>query len=386
MILSQLPFSGKERALNRFAALLTIPLVLFSACSEKHSSNPVDSPTSSGLAVVCTTGDNEYNISVVDYVNNKAYNDLLSVSKTCKLTQYGDYVYIIDKNSDRIIKFDPVNRTAVGELSMGPKSAPESIVFVSSTKAYVTLSDSAAVKVINPSSMTLTKSISIASLGDPDGDPDQGNGVIKDGKLYVSLRRANGNNLNDYSSIAVINTAADTVMTEIRLNTNGIAGTNDRSLGGDTYGSTSVTGNLYAYVIGSIAKGTDGAIELVDTSAMTTTTLMTESEIGGNILCWVFDTPTTGWAMAGLSSTSGGEGYGLKRFNLNTLTFTSVSAFQGSERCWAMDVTPDGLVLVGSQDENNPGIWVYDSKNSYKPVFEKPIDVGLIPSRLIVVR
>jgi hypothetical protein len=91
--------------------------------------------------------------------------------------------------------------------------------------------------------------------------------------------------------------------------------------------------------------------------------------------------------MVGLSSTSaGGEGYGLKRFDLNALSFTPVSTFQKSNRCWAMDVTADGLVLAGSQDENNPGVWVFDSRNGYKAVFEKPINVGLLPDRIIAVR
>ncbi len=363
-------------------------LMLAAGCSNNDGNgNPLGPSVTSGLAVVSTTGDSENSISVIDYINNKAYNDLLSVNKTCKFAQYDGYVFIIDKNGNRIIKFDPSSRSVVGELSMGTNSAPESIAFLSSTKAYVTMSDSAAVKIINPTSMRTLSSISIASLGDPDGDPDQGNGVIKDGKLYVSLRRANGNGLNDYSSIAVIDTKADTLMTEIRLKTNGIAGTSDRSLGGVVNGSNTVAGSLYASVIGSIAKGTDGAIELVDTSTMTSSVLLTESQIGGNVLTWTFDSPTTGWAMVGLSSTSaGGEGYGLQRFDLNALSFTPVSTFQKSNRCWAMDATSDGLVLVGSQDENNPGVWVFDSRNGYKAVFEKPINVGLLPDRIIAVR
>jgi hypothetical protein len=135
-----------------------------------------------------------------------------------------------------------------------------------------------------------------------------------------------------------------------------------------------------------VSKTDDGAIERIDSGTMTTAIIMSESDIGGNISNWVFDTPTTGWAIAGLSTTSGGAGWGLMRFDLAARTFTSVSAFQKSYYCWALDYTPEGFVLVGSQDENNPGVWVFDSLNGYKPVFEKPIDVGLLPKRLIVVR
>lgn len=371
---------GKEFFVRR-AGIFCLVLLLFCAgCVYDDDKTGGGTGSSSTIAVVATGGDDESNISVIDYADSVAYNDLLSVSGTCELAQYDGYVYLIDKDGNRIIKFDPVNRIAVAELSTGPGSAPESIAFLSGTKAYVTMSDSASVKVINPSGMTVTKSIDIAFTADADGDPDQGNGVIRNGKLYVALRRSNGSKLTDYSSVVVINTAADTVMTVIQLATNGIAGAGKNPLGG---GSGSAV--AYASVIGSVSKATDGAVEMLD-STMTASVVMTESQIGGNISNWVFDTPTTGWAIAGLSTTSGGEGWGLKRFDLTAGTFTDVSSFQKSYYCWALDYTDDGLVLVGSSDENNPGVWVFDSRNGYAPVFSGPISTGLLPKRLIVVR
>lgn len=374
--------------MKRLTLLALVFSVVFGAgCSDdKSNGNPVGPGSSSGLAVVSTGGDNESNLAVVDYVNNKAWIDLMPLSATVELAQYGGYVYILDKDGDRVIKFDPAARTAVAELGTGPKSAPESIAFLSATKAYVTMSDSATVKVINPSNMRAIKSISLASLADADGDPDQGNAVIRDGKVYVALRRSSGSKLTDHSGIAVIDATADTLIGEIKLKTNGIAGASKHSLGGDPHGSTVVTGTIFAYIIGSVSKATDGGIESIAPGSMETASVMSETQIGGNISNWVFDTPTTGWAIVGLSTTSGGEGWGLKRFDLTAGTFTAVSDFQKSSYCWAVDFSDEGLVLTGSQDENNPGVWVYDSKNAYKPVFEKPINTGLIPKRIIVVR
>ncbi len=366
---------------------LAVSLASGLGCSDdKSNGNPVGPGSSSGLAVISTGGDNESNLAVVDYINNKAWIDLMPLSATVELAQYDGYVYILDKDGDRIIKFDPVSRTPVGELGTGPKSAPESIAFLSATKAYVTMSDSATVKVINPSNMRVVRSISLASLADADGDPDQGNAVIRDGKVYVALRRSNGSKLTDHSGVAVIDAAADTLIGEIKLTLNGISGASKHSLGGDPHGSTVVTGNIYAYIIGSVSKATDGGIEAIPTGSMESTSIMSETQIGGNVSNWVFDTPTTGWAIVGLSTTSGGEGWGLRRFDLTAGTFTAVSDFQKSAYCWAVDFSDEGLVLVGSQDENNSGVWVYNSQNGYKPVFEKPINTGLIPKRIIVVR
>lgn len=360
---------------------------VWTGCSDDDNDNPTSPGTStSGIAVVSTGGDSESNISVIDYVNNKAYNDLLSVSGTCELAQYGKYVYLIDKDGGRIIKFDPVKRTPVNECSTGSGSAPEAIVFVSSEKAYVTLADYATVGIFNPTSMTMTGSIDISSMADADGDPDQGNAVLKDGRLYVSLRRSSGSKLTDHSSIAVINVADDTVVGEIILLTNGISGASKNSIGGVVSSATSASGDLYPYMIGSVSKATDGAIERIDTANLTTTLVMTEETIGGNISNWVFDSPSTGWAIVGLSTTSGGEGWGLSRFDLIAGTFTPVSSFQKSYYAWGVDYTPEGYVLVGSNDENNPGVWVFDSAKNYEPVFEKPINVGLLPKRLIVVK
>ena len=164
-----------------------------------------------------------------------------------------------------------------------------------------------------------------------------------------------------------------------------IIGGTQLCIGGQVRGASSVEGDLYPYVVGSVTKIEDGAIERVDEKNMTTKVLYTENEIGGNMLLWVFDSPVTGWAVAGLGDRYGGEGWGLTRFDLTAGTFKAVSSFQKSDYTWALDCTGDGLVLVGSKDEDNPGVWVYDSKNDHKPVFEKPINVGLLPARLIIV-
>ena len=355
-------------------------------CSKDKDNNPVNAGSGVRLAVISTEGDDEANISVIDFETGTAWNDLLPVSGACEMGQYGDYVYLVDKDGDRVIKFDPEARTALGELSTGAGSAPNSIVFVSAAKAYITLADNPSIMIINPSTMTESGSIDISDMADSDGDPDQDHAVIKDGKLYVALRRSSGRSLSDYSSIAVIDIATDTVAGEIILQTNGIAGASKYSLGGQVRGSQTVAGDIYPYIVSSISYPDDGAIEVLDTAAMTSEVLYSETDIGGNMTIWVFDTPVTGWGIAGLSTTSEGEGWGLTHFNLATGSFEPVSSFQKSVYSWGLDCTDDGLVLVGNEDENNPGVWVFDSKNNYEPVFEQPIDVGLIPSRIFVVR
>ena len=109
-----------------FALSIALCIALaFIGCSDDDDDDTVVGPsTSNGIAVVSTAGDDEANLSMLDYINGISYNDLLPLSGTSNLAQFGDYIYIVDKDGDRVVKFDPVNRIAVGEMSTGPNSSP----------------------------------------------------------------------------------------------------------------------------------------------------------------------------------------------------------------------------------------------------------------------
>lgn len=365
------------------------PVLTISGCGGGGSSSgDGDGEITLGtLAIVNTRADDEANISIIDYVSGETYNDLLSVGGACGMTQYGDYVYIVDKSDDRIIKFDPLARNMVSEMSMDVGCGPNSIVFASATKAYVTASDVPHVYIVDPMAMTVTGSIDISAYADDDGDPDQYQALIKDDRLYVTLRRSSGRSLTDHSSLAVIDTTTDTVVDELILQTNGVSGMAQDALGGQTGGEDSCSGDIYVHVGGSMTKDDDGAIEKIDATALTSTMLAEESGYGGTLTTWVFDSNTTGWAIAGLSADKeGGEGFDLLRFDLEANTYTPVSAFQDKIYSYALDYTDDGLVLVGDKDEDTYGVRVYDSVNGYAEVFAAPLNVGLLPNRILVLR
>jgi DNA-binding beta-propeller fold protein YncE len=273
-------------------------------------------------------------------------------------------------------------------MSLPSGCGPNSIVFASATKAYVTASDAPNLYIIDPETMTVTGSIDISAMADDDGDPDQYQAMIKedDDRLYVTLRRSSGRSLSDHSSLAVIDTTTDTVIDELILQTNGVSGMAQDALGGQTGGEDTCSGDIYVHVGGSMTKADDGAVEKVDTAAVTSSVVVAEPVYGGTITTWVFDSNTTGWAIAGLSVDKGGEGFDLLRFDLDTGAFTPVSSFQNQIYSYALDYTDDGFVLVGDKDENTYGVRVYDSVNNYAERFAEPLDVGLIPNRILVLR
>lgn len=352
------------------------------------SSNDDDGEITLGtLAIVNTKADDEANIAIIDYVSGETFIDLLPVGGSCDMTQYGDFVYIVDKSNDRIVKFDPLARALVGEMSMDAGCGPNSIVFASATKAYVTASDAPHVFIIDPAAMAVSGSIDVSVFADEDGDPDQYQAIIKGDRLYVTLRRSSGRRLTDHSSLAVIDITTDTVVDELILQTNGVSGMAQDALGGQTGGEDVCSGDIYVHVGGSMTTAGDGAVEKIDTTALSSTVVADEDAYGGTLSTWVFDSNTTGWAMAGLSADKeGGEGFDLLRFDLEANTYTPVSAFQNQIYTYALDYTDDGLVLVGDKDENRYGVRVYDSENDYAEVFAEPLNVGLIPNRILVLR
>lgn len=367
-----------------FAVLVLLAIGMTGCGGGGSDSNNGDGPTMGTLAVVNTRAGDEANISVIDYSSGESFNDLLSVGGACDMTQYGDYVYIVDKSNDRIIKFDPVARSLVSELSMDAGCAPNSIVFASDSKAYVAASDVATVYIVDPQTMTVTGTIDISAMADDDGDPDQYQAMIKGDRLYVTLRRSSGRKLTDHSSLAVIDITTDTVVDELILQTNGVSGMAQDALGGQTGGEDTCSGNIYVHVGGSMTVDDDGAIEAVDVDTVSSSLLAAETEYSGTMTTWVFDSNTTGWAIAGRSVDRGGEGFDLLRFDLIASTYTPVSNFQNKIYSYALDYTNDGLVLVGDKDENTYGVRVYDSEDGYNEIFAAPLNVGLIPNRILV--
>ena len=87
------------------------------------------------------------------------------------------------------------------------------IAILSSTKAYVTCSQSNTVKVVNPTAFTLTKSI-------PVGVGATGIAITA-GKVYVANTAFNGTNYTyGQGTVSVISTGADSVLKTINVQTN----------------------------------------------------------------------------------------------------------------------------------------------------------------------
>ncbi len=336
------------------------------------------------LAVVNTRLGSESNISLVNYTTGAVEKDLLDLEGACYLAQNGENIYIVDKVANKIIKWDYKTKIVVKDLSTGDATKPYAVCFASEAKAYATLNNVSYIFVFNPTTMEKIGEIDLSSLEAPDKKMQAYFCAIKDDKLFVTLRH-NTKNADKESSLAVISVTDDTLMGEIPLQTDGVSGMGQDAIGGKPAWESDFSGDMYVSVVNSMTDPTDGDIEIVndtDSDHPTTQTISSEADAGGSIAMWVFDTNHTGWAIIGVK-----PNYSLVRYDLSGVpTFTKAPVFQDRIYSYAMDCTQEGLLLVGSKDENDPGIWVYDTKNNYAPRFNTPLKVGLLPNRILILK
>lgn len=124
--------------------------------------------------------------------------------------------------TDLIKKFVPGadgHLVPAGQLALGAGAQPGAVFWASDTKAYVALVGLGRIAVINPQTMTLTRTIDISgprfAIGD--NNPDPGQLLLHGGKLYVALQQImSGPVAHDTADVLVIDAAADTAERVIR--------------------------------------------------------------------------------------------------------------------------------------------------------------------------
>lgn len=117
----------------------------------------------------------------------------------------GDKIYKYTLDGDN-------NLTPAGSLTMPQSSIPSDIFFINDTKAYVNLAGVGKLKIINPTTMKETGEIDLRQYAVGDNNPDIGGGVIRDGKLFLSLNQLISQmSAHDSAYVAVIDIASNSV-------------------------------------------------------------------------------------------------------------------------------------------------------------------------------
>jgi YVTN family beta-propeller protein len=196
-------------------ALAIAGAILLSFVGCEKDSNTVTAPpvaaTSSVMYVLNSLG---ASISVIDLTKDTVYNNVATVGMWPNQILYNDAkLYVVNSGSNNVQVFDASTYALKGAISLGANNNPMLIAILSSDKAYVTCSQSNCVKVVNPTSFAVLKTIPVG-VG--------ATGVaITNGKVYVTNSAFDGATYAyGPGTVSVISTTADTVIKTITVSKN----------------------------------------------------------------------------------------------------------------------------------------------------------------------
>jgi len=146
--------------------------------------------------------------------------NLLPAGSDIKMAAQGEFFYRIARSgSDSVTKFAATApATPVWQYStLGDEAAsnPQSMIFASSTKAYIPRFNSDKMWVVNPETTTeagfKTGAVDLSAYADADGLPEMTQGVVVNGKLFLVLQRLDQDNgwIPQTAYLVVIDTATN---------------------------------------------------------------------------------------------------------------------------------------------------------------------------------
>lgn len=105
---------------------------------------------------------------------------------------HNEFIYTTGSSeNDNIVKYshDGTTFQKEAETVTGEQTVPGSIIFASDSKAYVTLTATGELLVVDPNDLSISNRIDLSpyALGEGDISPEPSSGVIRDGKLYLAL-------------------------------------------------------------------------------------------------------------------------------------------------------------------------------------------------------
>ncbi len=217
-----------------FTLVTILASLQISSCSKDDNNNFVGSLDA---AAIINTVASDYSDSDIELVNIEHGIDTGKLTAKSgnyanglsdySVAAYGENFYRIGRYGiDTITKYSitnpdtPVYTYSTLDNSEDPTSNPYQLVFLSETKAYLIRYNSPFIWIVNPSAATENdfkideidmSDYNEPSTGSADGSPEISDGVIVDGKLFLTLQRQdNFTIVNSNAYVVVIDTATDT--------------------------------------------------------------------------------------------------------------------------------------------------------------------------------
>lgn len=322
-------------------------------------------------------------LSVANLATRAVALDVASVNSDAVLRYFGGALYVVNRagvTGDNIQVIDPSTDATLRQFSVGAGSNPQDIVFVSSTKAYVSRYGMASLLVVNPSNANgLPQStISLAGFADSDGLPEMARMIRIDHYLFVACQRLTSFAASNPSVIVVIDTNTNSVV-DVDPDTPGVQGialTLRNPVSAFEYDR--VNGRLMIGCAGNFGA-LDGGVEAIDPYRFVSDgVVITEAELGGDINDIAWDSPTHAYALVGDGSLNR-----LVVWNPSTgLKVATPFTANGGFSLPDMEIDDRGELYVcknpsPATSTDRPGLLVFSTATD--ALLAGPLDTGLPP-------
>lgn len=228
---------GKIKTLKILSKMTICFLALFSFSGCSGIEDNVGSGIAAGgsdIAINVRVDDTTGFLVMVNGMNDTSINNANGYESNPSkgLFAYNGYLYTTGSMyDDKLIKYtinDDRSLTLVAETTVYPGggSIPSSIIFVNNTKAYLMLPGIGELVVFDPNTLAITNRIDLSpyaidangQLGVDDLNPEPSGGVIRNGKLYLSLAQIDSFSTyydRGVASVLIIDASTDEVISHI---------------------------------------------------------------------------------------------------------------------------------------------------------------------------
>ncbi len=286
-------------------------------------------------------------------------------------------VYIVGRGGANLVQvYDPgTGFSLVREFSLGDGLNPQDIAFAPDGSAYVSCYDSPVLLRIDPGTGEILDTFDTSAYADADGLPETGWMFLHEGLLYLTCQRLDRNNWYAPTGpglLLVFNLADRTWSPPVAL------------AGADPYTrirTMTDAGGRTLLAVGCVGYYAllDGGIELVDPAAgQSEGYLLTEQELGGDVINFVFSGPQSLHVLLSSSSFAtsivhvdlGGGG---------TTLVDASSGYTHADLAWDGDFQ----LYVADRTVGAAGIRVFDSLSDAE-LTDEPLATGLPPFLFIL--
>ncbi len=326
-------------------------------------------------------------------------NDLSPTGSDVTVNSYGDYYYIIDRTGESISKFAFANpgeiiwQFTTKDNAEDTGSNPHAIVFVSEQKAYILRYGKTTAWIVDPSATVeadfKTGELDLASYAsaDQDGIPNMDNGVVVDGKLFITLQMLNVFSPTDTAYVAVFDTVDDTEidtgMDVSEFVLKGIPLQVRNPFSDIVYESES--GLIYIQATGDFFADFTGGVETLDPVDYSTSLLLDDgdntSSPYGRITAFAIHSATNAYfvGLDGFDPITFASINNLYKMNPSTgeIVKSSIAAFEGIQ---ITNIVIDELGRLWVSDATNATLHVV---NSHTDEMMDVVSTGLNPSAVV---